>query len=274
MNRRQEAPARASLTRRACCEALGTAALAAVVVGSGIQAAVLTDDVALRLLANALATVLGLGVLIALFGPISGAHLNPVVSLAARLTGDLPGRDLAAYAVAQVAGALGGAVLANAMFAHPLVTWSTQDRSAPHLWLGELVATTGLVLLVLALGRTGRDRLAPAAIASFIGAAYWFTSSTAFANPAVTLGRALTDTFAGIAPASVPPFVAAQLVGAAIGLGLAVTLFARPSPACPVRLRPQRTDDSGDQADVDDHAEYLDQRLRHHDDGRDAECVR
>ncbi|MFI6357535.1 aquaporin [Streptomyces sp. NPDC050743] len=225
----------ASLGRRALAEAVGSAALVAVVVGSGIQATGLTHDVGVQLLANSLATVFGLGVLIALLGPVSGAHFNPVVTLAAWFTGRrTPGgptlRDVAAYLPAQTAGAIGGAVLADGMFAKPLVHWSTHDRSAGHLWLGELVATAGLVLLVLGLGRTGRDRLAPVAVASYIGAAYWFTSSTSFANPAVTIGRAFTDTFAGIAPASVGPFIAAQIAGAVLGLGLVACVFAHPAP--------------------------------------------
>ncbi|WP_051853966.1 aquaporin [Streptomyces sp. NRRL S-146] len=226
----------ASLGRRALAEAVGSAALVAVVVGSGIQATELTRDVGVQLLANSLATVFGLGVLITLFGPVSGAHFNPVVTLAAwfngRRTPDGPTlRDLAAYLPAQIAGAVGGAVLADAMFARPLVQWSTHDRSAGHLWLGELVATAGLVLLILGLTRTGRAHVAPVAVASYIGAAYWFTSSTSFANPAVTIGRAFTDTFAGIAPGSVPPFVVAQLVGAALGLCLVLVVFASPEPA-------------------------------------------
>ncbi|MET8801392.1 aquaporin [Streptomyces sp. NPDC004546] len=225
----------ASLGRRALAEAVGSAALVAVVVGSGIQATGLTHDVGVQLLANSLATVFGLGVLIALLGPVSGAHFNPAVTLAAWFTGRrTPGgltlRDVAAYLPAQTAGAICGAVLADGMFAKPLVHWSTHDRSAGHLWLGELVATAGLVLLVLGLGRTGRDRLAPVAVASYIGAAYWFTSSTSFANPAVTIGRAFTDTFAGIAPASVGPFVAAQIAGAVLGLGLVACVFAHPAP--------------------------------------------
>jgi glycerol uptake facilitator-like aquaporin len=225
----------ASLGRRALAEAVGSAALVAVVVGSGIQATGLTHDVGVQLLANSLATVFGLGVLIALPGPVSGAHFNPVVTLAAwftgrRTPGGLTHRDVAAYLPAQTAGAICGAVLADGMFAKPLVHWSTHDRSAGHLWLGELVATAGLVLLVLGLGRTGRDRLAPVAVASYIGAAYWFTSSTSFANPAVTIGRAFTDTFAGIAPASVGPFVAAQIAGAVLGLGLVASVFANPAP--------------------------------------------
>ncbi|MGH3380465.1 MAG: aquaporin [Actinoallomurus sp.] len=226
----------APLGRRVAAEAAGTAALVAVVVGSGIQATDLSHDVGVQLLANSLATVLGLGVLIALLGPISGAHFNPVVSLAAWLLGrrtrdGLSLSEVAAYTGGQTAGAIGGAVLANAMFARPLVRWSTHDRFAAHLWLGEIVATAGLITLIFGLTRTRRAHLAPAAVASFIGAAYWFTSSTSFANPAVTIGRAFTDTFSGIAPASTGPFIAAQLTGAAIGLALVTVLFERLAPA-------------------------------------------
>ena len=224
------------LRRRAAAEAVGTAALVVVVVGSGIQATELTSDVGEQLLANSLATVFGLAVLIALLGPISGAHFNPVVTAAAwwsgRRGGDGPPlREVAAYGLAQTAGAITGAVLADAMFARPLVRFASHDRFAPHLWLGEVVATAGLILLIFGLARSGRERFAPAAVAAFIGAAYWFTSSTSFANPAVTIGRAFTDSFAGIAPGSVPPFVAAQLIGAAAGLGLVAVLFGRPTPA-------------------------------------------
>ncbi|MFE7935390.1 aquaporin [Streptomyces sp. NPDC057456] len=238
----------ASLGRRALAEAVGSAALVAVVVGSGIQATELTDDVGVQLLANSLATVFGLGALIALFGPVSGAHFNPVVTLAAWFTGrrtpdGLTLRDLAAYLPAQTAGAIGGAVLSDAMFAKPLVQWSTHDRSAGHLLLGESVATAGLILLIFGLTRTGRAQLAPVAVASYIGAAYWFTSSTSFANPAVTVGRAFTDTFAGIAPATVGPFIVAQLVGAVVGLGLVAAVFAHPAPdrtgAVPVQGEPE-----------------------------------
>jgi glycerol uptake facilitator-like aquaporin len=226
----------ASLGRRAVAELVGTAALVAVVVGSGIQATELSRDVGVQLLANSLATVFGLAVLITLFGPVSGAHFNPAVTLAAWFTGRSSGdgmtaREAAVYVPAQTLGAIGGAVLADAMFAEPLVKWSTHDRSAGHLWLGEIVATAGLVLLVFGLTRTDRAHLASAAVASYIGAAYWFTSSTSFANPAVTVGRAFTDTFAGIAPASVAPFIAAQLAGAAVGLGLLAVVFGRPAPA-------------------------------------------
>ncbi|WP_329289709.1 aquaporin [Streptomyces pseudovenezuelae] len=223
------------LARRAAAEAVGTASLVAVVVGSGIQASELTRDIGVQLLANSLATVFGLGVLITLLGPVSGAHFNPVVTLAAwfagRRTADGPGpREVAAYVPAQIAGAIAGAVLADAMFARPLVHWSAHDRSAGHLWLGEVVATAGLVWLVLGLARAGRAQSAPVAVASYIGAAYWFTSSTSFANPAVTIGRAFTDTFAGIAPSSVAPFLAAQLAGAGLGLVLVAVTFGRPTP--------------------------------------------
>lgn len=231
------------LGRRAAAEAVGTAALVSVVVGSGIQAAALSRDVGVQLLANSLATVFGLGVLIALLGPVSGAHFNPVVTLAAwvtgRRSGEGPGwREVAVYVPAQIAGAIGGSILANSMFGRPLVTWSGHDRSASHLWLGEVVATAGLLLVVFGLGRAGRASLTPVTVASFIGAAYWFTSSTSFANPAVTIGRAFTDSFAGIAPASVLPFIAAQLVGAATGLGLVAVVFGRPAPATAEAITP------------------------------------
>jgi glycerol uptake facilitator-like aquaporin len=230
-HRGQVAPFR----RRVLAEAIGTAALVAVVVGSGIQAAELTRDAGLQLLANCLATVLGLGVLIALLGPVSGAHFNPAVTAAAwllgRRSGTGPGpREAFAYVAAQVAGAVAGAVLANGMFGQPLVRWSTHERSAGHLWLSEAVATAGLVWLAFGLDRAGRSRLAPVAVASYIGAAYWFTASTSFANPAVTIGRAFTDTFSGIAPGSVGPFIAAQFVGCVLGMGLVTATFGRTRP--------------------------------------------
>ncbi|TQF02346.1 aquaporin family protein [Kitasatospora acidiphila] len=223
------------LSRKALGEFLGTGALVAVVVGSGIQATELSSDVGVQLLANSLATVFGLGVLITLLGPVCGAHFNPVVTLAAWWAGRRGAegptlREVAAYVPAQIAGATGGAVLANAMFARPLVRWSTHERWAPHLWLGEVVATAGLILLVFGLTRAGRAHLAPAAVASYIGAAYWFTSSTSFANPAVTIGRAVTDTFAGIAPGSVLPFIGAQLVGLVVGMGLVGRCSGGPLP--------------------------------------------
>ncbi|MGW1138457.1 aquaporin [Streptomyces zhihengii] len=224
------------LLRRAVAEGIGTAALVAVVVGSGVQATELTRDAGVQLLANSLATVFGLGVLIALLGPVSGAHFTPAVTLAAwftgRRTGDGPGpRDAAAYIPAQVAGAIAGAVLADAMFGKPPAAFSTHERWAGHLWPAEAVATAGLIWLVFGLARAGRAHLAPLLVASYIGAAYWFTSSTSFANPAVTIGRAFTDTYAGIAPTSVLPFLAAQVIGAAAGLCLVAVCFGRPAAA-------------------------------------------
>ncbi|PGH44034.1 aquaporin family protein [Micromonospora sp. WMMA1996] len=213
-----------ALARRASAEFAGTALLVAAVVGSGVAATRLSpDDVGLQLLENAVATALALGALILMFGPVSGAHFNPVVSavdwwLGRRAGTGLTGRDLAAYAAAQTGGAAAGTVLAHLMFGLPAVTWSRTGRAEGHLWLAEVVATAGLVVLVFALARSGRTAAAPAAVGAWIGAAYWFTSSTSFANPAVTVGRALTDTFAGIAPASVPGFVAAQLVGGVVAV--------------------------------------------------------
>ncbi|MEW2584922.1 aquaporin [Streptomyces virginiae] len=225
-------PPRAPLVARAAAELVGTAALVAVVVGSGIQATQLSDDVAVQLLANSTATVFGLGVLIVLLGPVSGAHFNPAVTLAEWWTARRAGagvttREVAAYVPSQIAGAIAGAILADAMFGEPLVKWSTHDRSAGNLLLGEVVATAGLILLIFGLARTDRLRFAPVAVASYIGAAYWFTSSTSFANPAVTIGRAFTDTFAGIAPASVPGFIGMQLIGAVVGLALVAVIFMR-----------------------------------------------
>ncbi|MEV7145143.1 MIP/aquaporin family protein [Streptomyces sp. NPDC093084] len=223
-------PPRRPLAARAAAEFVGTAALVAVVVGSGIQATELTKDVGLQLLANSLATVFGLGVLILLLGPVSGAHFNPVVTLAEWWTGRRGGagvtiREAAAYVPAQVAGAIAGAVLADAMFGKRLVEWSTHDRSAGHLLLGEVVATAGLILLIFGLARADQLRFAPVAVASYIGAAYWFTSSTSFANPAVSIGRAFTDTFAGIAPGSLIGFIGMQLIGAVVGLVLVAIIF-------------------------------------------------
>ena len=228
---------RTSLHRRLLAEFCGTALLVCAVVGSGIMAARLSpDDVGLQLLENSIATMLALAVLILIFGPVSGAHFNPVVSavewwLHRRDTNRLSPTDLAAYVAAQILGGIGGAILANIMFALAPVTWSTTTRSAGHLWIGEVMATGGLVLLIFALVRTGRTAIVAPAVGGYIGAAYWFTSSTSFANPAVTIGRAFTDTFAGIAPASVPGFVLAQLAGALIGAVLVLALYPTPLPA-------------------------------------------
>lgn len=223
-------PPRAPLVARASAELIGTALLVAIVVGSGIQATELTKDVGVQLLANSTATVFGLGILILLLGPVSGAHFNPVVTLAEWWTARREGpgvtpREVAVYVPAQVVGAIAGAILADAMFGQPLVEWSTHDRSVGHLLLGEVVATAGLILLIFGLARADNLRFAPVAVASYIGAAYWFTSSTSFANPAVTIGRAFTDTFAGIAPGSVAGFVVMQIVGAVVGLALVALIF-------------------------------------------------
>ena len=217
--------------KRLVAEALGTALLVTVVVGSGIAAASLSPtDTGLQLLENSTATVFGLAVLILIFGPVSGAHFNPVVSagdwLLTRGSGQgLPGWEVAAYTASQTAGGIAGAVLANVMFDLPAVQISAKDRLSFGHALGEVVATAGLVLLIFALARTGRAALSAAAVGAYIGAAYWFTSSTSFANPAVTVGRMFSDTFAGIAPTSAPVFIAAQLVGGIIGLGLVRYLF-------------------------------------------------
>jgi glycerol uptake facilitator-like aquaporin len=229
------AAARPSLTRRLVAELVGTTMLVAAVVGSGIMAARLSPgDVGLQLLENSIATMLALAVLILILGPVSGAHFNPVVSIADwwlhRRSGiGLTGSETAAYVGVQTAGAIGGAVLANLMFALAPVSLSTTGRSGLNLWLGETVATAGLVLLIFALVRTGRTNVVPAAVGAYIGAAYWFTSSTSFANPAVTIGRAFTDTFAGIGPASVPGFAAAQLIGAAVGVLAVAAIYPHPT---------------------------------------------
>lgn len=237
------------LARRTTAELLGTATLVAVVVGSGIAAQRLSPtDTGLQLLHNSVATVFGLYVLVTVLGPVSGAHLNPVVSLAdawlgRRDGGGLGAGELAVRVPAQVLGGIGGAVLANAMFEVPIGELATTGRSGVPLWLGEVVATAGLVLVVMAVVRTDRAHLAAPAVAAWIGAAYWFTSSTSFANPAVTVGRMFSDTFAGVAPGSVPAFVLSQLLGAAVGVALGLVLFPRPpslqgDPALPLAEAP------------------------------------
>jgi glycerol uptake facilitator-like aquaporin len=219
------------LWRRLVAEFTGTALLVTAVVGSGVMATTLSPSgIGLQLLENSVATAFALAALILTFGPVSGAHFNPVVSAADWFLGrrggtGLAATDLGAYVVAQTTGAIAGSVLANLMFDLSAVDFSGKDRSAGHLWLGEIVATAGLLLLIFALVRSGRAAVAPAAVGAYIGAAYWFTSSTSFANPAVTVGRAFTDTFAGIAPGSVPAFVVAQLVGLVVGVGLVLTLY-------------------------------------------------
>jgi glycerol uptake facilitator-like aquaporin len=235
-------PVTTTLARKATAEAVGTGLLVAVVVGSGIFAARLSpDDVGLQLLENSLATAGGLVALILAFGSVSGAHFNPVVSLADRIFGGLTTRELLAYVPAQVAGACVGAVVANLMFDLDAVTLSTRARDTSGLLLGEVVATFGLLLVILGVVRSGRAATAPFAVAGYIAAAYWFTSSTSFANPAVTVGRTLSDTFAGIDPASAPGFIAAQVVGALLGVALARYLFPD-APALDLIVPHDRTD--------------------------------
>jgi glycerol uptake facilitator-like aquaporin len=224
------APTLPVLWRRVLAELLGTGLLVTIVVGSGIAASRLSTDTGLQLLENSITTALGLAVLILMLGPVSGAHFNPVVSLVDTILGHrtrtgLPLRTLGAYVLAQITGGIGGAALANAMFDVPTGI-STTDRATPATVLAEIVATAGLVLVITSLVHVGRSTpVIAAAVGSYIGAAYWFTSSTSFANPAVTVGRIFTDTFAGIAPDSVLPFLVGQLIGAGIGTLLAVLLF-------------------------------------------------
>jgi glycerol uptake facilitator-like aquaporin len=202
------------LARRASAEAVGTALLVAVVVGSGIYAQRLSPgDAGLQLLENALATGAGLVALILAFGSVSGAHFNPVVTLADGILGGTTRRDGCVYVVSQVVGACAGCMLANVMFGIAAINVSTRARSSGALWLSELVATFGLLIVIFGVVRAGRAALAPFAVGAYIAAAYWFTSSTSFANPAVTIGRTLSNTFAGIKPSSVPMFVVMQVAG-------------------------------------------------------------
>jgi glycerol uptake facilitator-like aquaporin len=214
------------LARKAVAEALGTGLLVAAVIGSGIAAQRLSPgNVGLQLLENSMATAGALVALILAFGSVSGAHFNPVVSLADRWFGGLTTHETMVYVAAQVIGGCLGAVAANAMFGLDLIDVSTKSRSGGDLWFAEIVATVGLLLVILGVVRAGRAAVAPFAVAGYIAAAYWFTSSTSFANPAVTVARTLSNTFAGIAPSSVPAFVVAQLVGGAIAVVVAAFLY-------------------------------------------------
>jgi arsenate reductase len=214
------------LPRRALAEFCGTAFLVAIVVGSGIAAQRLSpNDVGLQLFENAFATGGGLVALILAFGPVSGAHLNPVVTLADAFFGGLPMRSVPAYIGAQIGGGISGCVVANLMFELDAIHWSERARSSSGLWIGEVVATIGLLVVIFGVVRSGRAAAAPFAVGAYIGGAYFFTSSTSFANPAVTIGRAFTDTFAGIKPSSVPAFVAFQLIGGAIAVVLVRALY-------------------------------------------------
>jgi len=209
-------------------EFAGSAGLATVVIGSGIAAQTLSPgDVGLQLFENAFATALGLGVLIAVFAPVSGAHFNPVVTLVDALLHGRPVQSVATYLPVQILGCITGAVVANLMFGLPAVSWATTDRASWPTLFAEVVATAGLLTVIFGLVRTGRSHLAAPAVGAYIGAAYFFTSSTSFANPAITVGRAFSDTFAGIAPTSVLPFIGAQLVGAVLAWGFIRAVFPR-----------------------------------------------
>ena len=209
----------AHVLRQLTAELLGSAMLATIVIGSGIAASRLSPtDVGLQLLENAAATGFGLFVLIVVFLPLSGAHFNPVVSLVDGLLGHRPWRELTAYIPTQIFGCVLGAILANLMFGLPAVNISTTDRLTAATFLSEVVATAGLILVIFALVRSNLVRAVPAAVGAYIGAAYFFTSSTSFANPAITIGRMFSDSFAGIAPGSAPGFLIAQLIGGAVGL--------------------------------------------------------
>lgn len=215
---------RYSLRRRLAAEALGTAFLVAAVIGSGIMAASLTDDTALALLANTIATAAALVVLITLFGPISGAHFNPAVTWVMALRRDLLWREGLGYVIAQFLGGLAGTLMAHAMFGHALLELSQKTRSDSPQWLSEGIATFGLVVVILGGLRVARGSIAWM-VGLYIAAAYWFTASTSFANPAVVVARTLTNTFSGIRPVNAPGFIAAELIGAMAALAFSAWLL-------------------------------------------------
>jgi len=218
--------AQPALIARLTAEAVGTALLVATVVGSGIMAQRLSpDDVGLQLLENAAATVGALIALILALGPVSGAHFNPVVSMVTRLFGGLSTRDTILYSLVQIAGGCIGAMIANVMFELDVVNLSTKDRSSGALWFSEVIATIGLVLIIFCIVRSGRASAVPYAVGVWIGGAYWFTSSTSFANPAVDFARSLSDSFAGIKPSSIPGFLIAQIVGGLLAYVLVKVLY-------------------------------------------------
>jgi glycerol uptake facilitator-like aquaporin len=224
------------LIHRLTAEGLGTGLLVAAVVGSGIMGTNLSDNLAVTLLINAVATVAALGVLIWMLGPISGAHFNPLVTGVALVRREMPVAEGCLYVAAQLVGAVAGVALANIMFGLPAWEASTNVRTGFPIWLGEIVAAAGLLLVIGAATRTGRGHLGAVLVPAWIGAAYFFTSSTSFANPAVTIGRSLTDTFSGIAPSSVPMFIVFQIVGAVIGALLVEFFYPRPGAAEPLGL--------------------------------------
>jgi glycerol uptake facilitator-like aquaporin len=220
------------LARRLFAELLGSAFLAALVIGSGIAAQTLSpNDVGLELLENAAATAAGLFTIILMFGPVSGGHFNPVVSLADASFGGISWRDALAYIPAQVAGCVLGAITANGMFSLAAVSLSTHHRATSAHLFSEAIATAGLLLVIFSLARSKRASTAPAAVGAYIGAAYFFTSSASFANPAISIGRTFSNTFAGIAPASVPGYIVAQLVGGACAILAIRALYPDVTPA-------------------------------------------
>lgn len=233
-----------ALARKSLAEFVGTALLVAAVIGSGIAAQRLSpNDVGLQLFENTAATAAALVAIILALGAVSGAHLNPVVTLVDRVLGGLTNGEAAVYVTAQIFGGAFGAMIANLMFDDAAVTWSTHHRATGAHFLGEIVATFGLVLVVFGVVRSGRASAAPFAVAAYIAAAYWFTSSTSFANPAVTLARTLSNTFAGIAPSSAPAFVAAQVVGGGLGLACVVALYPGIAAAADDVVLPHRSEE-------------------------------
>jgi len=219
-----------NLPRRLTAEALGTGFLVATVVGSGIMAQSLTQDAALALLGNTIATGAMLAVLITIFGPISGAHFNPAVSLVLTLKGALPAREAGLYIAAQIIGAVIGTMTAQLMFALPLIDLSMKIRTGDAQWFAEFIATFGLIVTILS-GIRFEHKSVPWLVGLYITAAYWFTSSTSFANPAVAIARALTNSFSGICPADLPGFIAAECLGALAGLAVTAWLLAAPASA-------------------------------------------
>ena len=252
----------AVLWRRVLAEFLGSAFLAAIVIGSGIAAANLSPgNTGLELFENAAATAAGLFAIILMFGPVSGGHFNPVVSFVDAVFGGLSWRDAAAYLPVQVAGCIAGAVAANLMFSKAAVSISTKHRASPAHFLSELIATLGLILVIFALARTGRGRTAAAAVGAYIGAAYFFTSSASFANPAITVGRMFSDTFAGIAPSSAPSYIGAQIVGGVVAVGVIKALYPGVTPVEAAEVTvPHHLDEMESTADGRRHAPGRDRR--------------
>lgn len=238
------------MSRRLLAELLGSAFLAAVVIGAGIAAQRLSPgDVGLQLFEDAAATAAGLFAIILMFGPVSGGHFNPVVSFVDAHFGGISRRDALAYLPAQVAGCTLGAIVANIMFSLAAVSISTHHRASPAHFLSEIIATGGLILVIFALARTGRTSVTPAAVGAYIGAAYFFTSSASFANPAITIGRMFSNTFAGIAPSSVPSFVLAQIAGGAAALIAIRALYPHITPEDAAEVVVPHTDGGADPPD-------------------------